>query len=586
MDTPDSERPTRPIPSPTVVGFKAVGTRRAKPPIDLFLDGRALQAPSRDLLDASNAASSGGAGVTREEVERALAEKIKTPAEGVFVCAGVEDAIERVCRSRLGPGREIVIPEPTVERFRRVARLTGARVRVVPWMGGAYPSEAVLEGVSDETAVIVVVSPNDPTGAVVSRADLLRLSAQAPKALLVVLLRGIEFADDDISATAFRLPNAIAICAFSCALGASAERIAYAVGPPDAIDQMRDIGFPEPLSTASLVAALRCVEHVESVGSGLLVEEIRHEREQIAGLLARLGARAYASQADFILGQFPDARWTQEALEGMGIAVASFEDRAGLADCLRIRCPGSAAAARRLERAFVTVLDPGLFLFSLEDVLVDVSDSTSQAIREALASWGVAPLAGELRHLRRSPGGSDIVAVTRELLARHDVSVDGPEISERLAEIRARDSVASYPLSAVARASGLDCLQRLAARSPLGVVTRRPGSEAEAILGELGLRKRFDLLVSLEGAGPEQSPRGLIATAMKERGLETAWFVSGGADDLSLAREAGLLPVAYLSPPADAVEQSLEARAEVENALISAGAFRVIADLCELESWI
>jgi len=67
----------------------------------------------------------------------------RRPAE-VVVTAGADDALARILRAVLAPGRNMVLPVPTFEMIDRYARLTGGDIVPVPWGPGPFPVEAVL----------------------------------------------------------------------------------------------------------------------------------------------------------------------------------------------------------------------------------------------------------------------------------------------------------------------------------------------------------------------------------------------------------------------------------------------------------
>ena len=117
--------------------------------------------------------------------------------------------MQRLCRAALAPGKRLVLPEPTFEMIRRFAESTGAEVIAVPFQVSGYPTERVIEACDDSTALIAVVTPNNPTGDVISADDLRRVAEAAPQALVMVDLAYTEFADEDLTQVALSLPNAI-----------------------------------------------------------------------------------------------------------------------------------------------------------------------------------------------------------------------------------------------------------------------------------------------------------------------------------------------------------------------------------------
>ena len=283
--------------------------------IDLRLDANEGPSPNLDL--AAIAGRLGADSIRRypstTDLEAQVAAIWNIDAGRVLVTSGGDDAIDRACRACLGPGSEVILPTPTFEMIGRYARLTGGEVVSVPWWTGAYPTQAVLSQITVRTRMIVVVSPNNPTGAVATREDLVRLAAAAPDAVLLVDLAYGEFADEDLMDAALSLPRAVAVRTLSKAYGLAGLRVGYAVGPANLIRSMRAVGAPYPVSALSLAVAS---DQLRSAGARVAttVARVRQERDQLGNLLAQLGARPLPSQANFVLAEFPDAQWAWSAL--------------------------------------------------------------------------------------------------------------------------------------------------------------------------------------------------------------------------------------------------------------------------------
>ena len=326
--------------------------------VDLRLDGN--EGPPRpEILDLARAAIDlDGIRLYPDpcHLEARLAERMGVDPRSVLVTAGADEALDRACRVFLGPARSLVCPTPTFEMIERYAQMANARVLEVPWPEGPFPVDAVLARVEPDTGLIAVVSPNNPTGAFARREDLARLEQGAGTALLLVDAAYGEFADEDLSARAIAGGRALVVRTFSKAWGLAGLRVGYAVGPVEVIAALRACGGPYPVSGPSLATALAWLEFGEAVMHDL-VARIRVERETLRERLARLGAGALPSQANFVLARFEDAEAVRGALAARGIAVRSFPGRPQLAGCLRITCPGEAASFERLIAALEEILN-------------------------------------------------------------------------------------------------------------------------------------------------------------------------------------------------------------------------------------
>ncbi|MDZ4754441.1 MAG: aminotransferase class I/II-fold pyridoxal phosphate-dependent enzyme [Phycisphaerae bacterium] len=553
-------------------------------PIDLFLDANegprwGLEGPEPELDQLARL----GPDLARRypstaPLERTLAARMQVDPACVLVTAGGDDAIDRACRACLEPGRTIVVPVPTFEMIERNARLAGAEVARVPWPEGEYPIQAVLGVIDDRTAMIAVVSPNNPTGAVASRVDLEVLSAAAPEALLLVDLAYTEFADEDLTRAALALPNAVVVRTFSKAFGLAGLRVGYAIGPRRVMQAMRAMGSPFPVSSLSLAVAASALEQAPA-NLSRVVSRVREERGILAETLRRLGARPKPSQANFVLAEFDSSErseWVWYALAGLGIGVRMFAAGKGLDCCLRITCPGEKAAFERLTRGLGAALRPEAVLLDMDGVLADVSASYRRAIVLTAKSFGVALTAAEISRAKSLGDANNDWVLTHRLVAARGVSISLADITARFESIYQgtsdqlglRESETLIPDRAI--------LARLAARSGLrlGIVTGRPRTDCERFLRRFGIADLFQVLVCMEDAAAKPSPAP-VRLALDLLDVRSAWLIGDTPDDIVAARGAAVVPLG-IPAPGDTGDAAIT--------LTSAGAAIVLTSLAQLET--
>jgi histidinol-phosphate aminotransferase len=287
-------------------------------------------------------------------LEAKLAKRLGVAPEQLVCTAGADDGLDRICRALLGPGREIVMPMPTFELLPRYATFAGGTVREVGWPGGAFPTEAVLGQVSDKTVAIVVVSPNNPTGAVATAADLAALRAGAPNAVLVVDLAYGELADEDLTAATLALPDALVLRTLSKGWGLAGLRVGYAAGPTRLVEWLRCAGHPYALAGLSIHVAEAALD--DEAGLAVYVSRVRYEREALFQLLQDLGAAPQPSQANFVLCRPADPAALCSGLRRLGIVVRGWPTHPTLAPFVRITCPADEVGYRSLTAALREVL--------------------------------------------------------------------------------------------------------------------------------------------------------------------------------------------------------------------------------------
>ena len=549
---------------------------RAQAPVDLRLDaneGPRLQELPTLPADAARRYPDSS------QFERELAASFDLDPARVLVTAGGDDALLRAALTYLGPERDLVLVEPTFEMIERYALLAGAHLRPVRESAeadGRFPIEAFLaelERDQDRIGMVAVVTPNNPTGSTATAEDLRRIAAAVPDAILCVDLAYTEFADEDLTAVALTLPNALVVRTFSKAWGLAGARVGFALGAPETIRPLRAAGGPYAVAGPSLELARWCWTERRALRDDY-VAQVTRERVQLAATLNRLGARARPSKANFVLADVPDPLWLRDALSGLGIAIRAFPGRRGLERSVRITCPGSSSDLRRLEASLATALAPQALLFDMDGVLADVSESYDAAILRTAAGFGAELERPDVLSARAAGAANCDWTLTQRLLAERGIEVDLQRVTD-VFEAHYQGTGNRPGLNALEALNvSREALREFAARMPLGIVTGRPRQDAERFLRTHELGDLFDVVVTREDAALKPDPAP-VRVALERLNVERAWMIGDTPDDVRAARAAGVVPIGTLAPN-DRDPQATRA------ALFAAGAARVLERPTEL----
>ncbi|MEE9382534.1 MAG: aminotransferase class I/II-fold pyridoxal phosphate-dependent enzyme [Nannocystaceae bacterium] len=549
-------------------------------PIDLDLSGGERTTECAELPDLL---AGFGPDILRRypharDLELQFAERIGVAASSVYVTAGADEAIDRVCRAQLGPGDSAVCPWPCFEMIPRYVALAGARLHRVDWTEGAFPIQAILDQAEARTRLVVAVSPNNPTGAVVHAAEIERLARSLPSALVLVDQAYSEFAATDLTAAVLRFPNVVVTRTLSKAWGLAGLRVGFAIGRPEVIDQMRAAGGPYSVSGPSLFIAGRALECGEAAKAAY-VSEVRDERTRLEKLAPSLAWTCQPSQGNFVLWRGSRSAWLRDGLAGMGVAVRVFPAVDSLADAVRITCPGDGGRYRRLERALRTVLRPQAVLFDMDGVLADVSASYRAAIVATARAFAVELRAEEIDAEKMLGDANDDWALTHRMLRKRGVHVSLENVTRCFEAYYQGHSGRPGLRATESLLTSRRILERLRERVRLGIVTGRPRQDALRFLSEHGLEGVFDTVVCREDAPlkPDPAPLRLAMSRLSERGdtCERAWYVGDTLDDVKAARAAAVVPLGVVAPGSQA--------AVVGPLLLASGAARILERLEQLE---
>jgi histidinol-phosphate aminotransferase len=349
--------------SPWIDAARAYVPRKPDPRITWFLDANEGR-PLPSVVAAISAALSGpSGGVSRYpsfyELEAAIAEKWNVDPARIVVTGGGDDAIGRICMTRLAPGSKILVHEPAFEMFGVHARVRGAVVMGIPWLDGTpFPLGATVDAIQRDTSlgIATAVSPCNPTGGAVTREEALALAdacAESGCAFLFDAAYG-EFADDDPTPVLAADGSTYIVRSFSKAYGLAGLRLGYAIAPDAGrAGALRSCGMPYPSSSLAAIAAMAALADTEGVAAAIAT--VRKERAVLAEKLRSLGAKAADPKANFVLARVRDPAALAESMEASGVAIRSYGGKALLENAVRISCPcdvaGLAVVLEALDRA-------------------------------------------------------------------------------------------------------------------------------------------------------------------------------------------------------------------------------------------
>jgi len=162
-----------------------------------------------------------------------------------------------------------------------------------------FPFERFMAAITDRTKLIIVASPNNPTGAVVSREHLLAIAAAAPRAVLMVDEAYYHFDGASVMDDLATMPNLIVARTFSKAYGLANLRIGMLAGNAELLKYVRKVSSPYNVNGVALDCLPVALADEEYVA--WYAEQVRMGRERMMNGLRELGVPFFPSHANFVL---------------------------------------------------------------------------------------------------------------------------------------------------------------------------------------------------------------------------------------------------------------------------------------------
>ncbi|MEE3808966.1 histidinol-phosphate transaminase [Lysinibacillus fusiformis] len=185
---------------------------------------------------------------------------------------GSDDIIAIITRALLYPGVNTIMADPSFSQYWHNAEIEGAEVRKIPCVEGAHDLDSMAAAIDDQTSIVWVCSPNNPTGVVIPDTALRAFLAKVPSDVLVVLDEAyIEYVTHpgykDTLPIIDEYPNVLLLRTFSKAYGLASFRVGYAIGQAGVIAKLDPVRAPfnnTILSQAVAAIALSDQAYIEA----------------------------------------------------------------------------------------------------------------------------------------------------------------------------------------------------------------------------------------------------------------------------------------------------------------------------------
>ena len=547
----------------------------------------------------------------------------------VLAGAGSDETIDIIMRV-IDP-RAIVTTSPTFPMYSFFAKIQKTKVIDVP-LGPAPTWPVDVDGIvrairEGGATVVFLVSPNNPTGTVVSSSTISRLCQE--EALIVVDEAYAEFADSTAFPLIAQHSNLVILRTFSKWAGLAGLRIGYMVAHPSLIKASLQVKQPYNISVTATVSAVASLNGASRLMQA--VESMKNERSRLTRALSAFPwLTPLPSQANFMLVSVKGIppRQLQADLHRAGVLVRCYAGGAykQLDHFIRISCGRPRDTDRLLEVLLTIEKEHSLIhpptpaspllsrlssapvraiLFDMDGVLADVSQSYRTAIIQTAASFGVEVTNETITALKNQGNANNDWDVTWRLIGKPEVSLQ--LVTDRFQSLYLGRDGKGGLREKERLLLDVGLLAELSAACPLAIVTGRPRDDAEYFLHHHRIAQYFTWLTCMEDAPLKPKPEPVLL-ALQKLGLIPSssstssssspsltsssrynnglvYMIGDTPDDVRATVTANILsplPVIALGIPPPNDRQ----KGHTVDALYGAGAVRVLSNLRELEELV
>jgi histidinol-phosphate aminotransferase len=274
------------------------------------------------------------------ELRKVLAREYDLKVENVIVGSGSEGIMSNIIRTFLCDEDEVLTTEAAFIGFQVLAKSRGVKYRTVPYRDWHYDLPALAATVNQNTKIIYLANPNNPTGTIFTRQEFAAFYRHVPERVLIILDEAyFEYAKDNPrypDSMHYRYDNVITLRTFSKIYGLAGVRIGYGFAHEELIANLLKVKLPFEPSTIAEAAGIAALADKEFLHRSL--ELNARGLRFLADSLRELGFTMVPSDANFVMVVLPseaDAVRLAEELLRQGVIVRSLQSF-GLPHCLRI----------------------------------------------------------------------------------------------------------------------------------------------------------------------------------------------------------------------------------------------------------
>ncbi len=270
-----------------------------------------------------------------------LAEKNNIKADQIVCGAGSDEIISLLCQAYAGAGDEVLYSQHGFLMYAISAKASGATPVTAPEKDFKADVDALAAAVSDNTKIVFLANPNNPTGSYLKCDEVLALHEKLPEDVLLVLDAAYAEYVEDLDYTAGhdlveQYDNVVVTRTFSKIYGMGGVRLGWAHGPDHVVDVLNRVRGPFNVSIEAQAAGLGALQDDDFITKTL--ESNKKCRAMTAQGFDALGYKVYPSEGNFVLVEFSNPEQAESVrlfLKEQGIYVRQMPAY-GLPQCLRV----------------------------------------------------------------------------------------------------------------------------------------------------------------------------------------------------------------------------------------------------------
>lgn len=465
---------------------------------------------------------------------------------------GGDEAICYLLNTFLEEDENIVTAVPTFIMSKIYARISNSAYKEVPYkQKWIYPIDDVLASIDDKTKIVLITTPNSPTGDSISQDNLLRIIEKAKTQNTLVMIDQTygSYSDNNYVSFASKFDNVAIVRSMSKDFALAGLRLGYIISNAENINQVKKIFNPFSVNIIAAkagVASLQDTTHLKFV-----CDEISRSKNIVAEGLKDV-ATVYPSDGNFLCIDFKErAPYIYKKLLKHGIKVKFMHD--GLVkNCFRVSMPSNKDAQELVD---VIKESSNLIIFDIDGVLVDTSKSYRMAIKSTFEFFAKKELSfDKIREAKNLGGLNNDWDLTEYLLQEEGLRIPKQTIVDKFQSLyfgHGGDGLIKNESLLISKEE----LKELSKNFDMAVFTGRPKIEAEFILKFFGIYDLFSPIITMDDLPENRQkpyPDGILKIVDIVQPADI-YYLGDTQDDMLAAKTAEVKGIGVL-PPQDKSE--------------------------------
>ncbi len=489
----------------------------------------------------------------------------KVENTNIWLTNGADEAIFLPFLTYLNPGEKVLNVKPAFSMPKiHACACCGDFIEVPYEEKWKFPIESFLEKITDAIRVVIVTTPNNPTGELLPKEYMERILEKSRNKVVLIDETYANYAISTYSDLIKTNDNVFVLRSFSKDHGMAGLRLGYILSAKENIDNIKKVANPYNVNCLAVLAGVEAVKDFQNFRK--VRREIYKGKKLLKNALTEFGVRVYKSDTNFLCVNFGKrGEFIKNYLLEHKIKIKDLTSNPLLEGFYRITIP-----SYKNVKKLIKILEPKpLVVFDMDGVLIDTRLSYRIAIQKTFEYFaGFDISSGEIQAAKNQGGLNNDWDLTEYLLKSHEINIDKQKIIDKFQELYWADG------NGLINKENLlikpKNLKKLAKKCNLAVFTGRPKLEAEFTLKKYEIYNYFKSVITMDDLPADRQKPDTLGLEILNETIPNSKIIYLGdtTDDMICAKNASAVGFGVL-PPQD---KSMF----LTSKLISNGAFKVL----------